>query len=132
MTHGDITSHGGPRTGAEAINKGTANAVYILYLLVVVPLFPLVGVVIALSSRNGAPELLRSHYQNQIGLFIRGVIYSVAGFVVSFVLSLTGVGMPLAVILGLVVLAWWYMRVFKGMGTLSKGDLIDDPSNWGF
>ena len=132
MTEGDVTSHGSPPAGAEEINKGTANVVYILYLLLVVPLLPIVGVIIALSSRNGAPELLRSHYQNQIGLFIRGVIYTIAGSVVGSVLSLTGVAMPLAVILGFLLLAWWYVRVFKGMNSLSKGELVHDPSNWGF
>ena len=113
--------------------KGTTNLVYIFYLLaVILPILPLVGFVIALAQRNSAPPLLRNHYQNQVNVFIRGVVLSIGATLVGLVLTLTIVGEPIAIVLGAVVLAWWYVRVVKGMQRLSSEEPIADLASWGF
>lgn len=113
--------------------KSTTNLVYIFYLTAAfLPLIPLIGLIVALSKRNEAPSLLRNHYQNQVNLFIRGVVLSIAATAAWLLLSITVVGAPIAIVVGAVVLAWWYVRVVKGMRSLSAGEPIADLSSWGF
>lgn len=120
-------------TPEDDAGKGTTNLVYILYLTAAfVPVVPLIGLFIALAKRNEAPALLNNHYQNQVNVFIRGVVMSIGVTLASLILTLTAVGTPLAIVLGAVVLAWWYVRTIKGMRALSAGEPIADLSSWGF
>lgn len=120
-------------TQDDDAGKGTTNLVYIFYLTAaVLPLVPLIGLIIALSKRNEAPPLLRNHYQNQVNIFIRGVVFSIGTTAAWLVLTLTVVGEPVALIIGAVVLAWWYVRVVKGMRSLRASEPIADLSSWGF
>ena len=124
----DIQAHSDEEAG-----KGTTNLVYILYLTAAfLPLLPLIGLIVALSKRNAAPPLLRNHYQNQVNLFIRGDVLSIGATAAWLILTLTVVGEPLAIVIGAVVLAWWYVRVVKGMRSLSSREPIADLSSWGF
>ena len=117
----------------ETKGKGTTNLVYIFYLTAAfLPLIPLIGFIVALTQRNSAPPLLRNHYQNQVNLFIRGIVLSIGVTLAWFVLTLTVVGEPIALIIGAVVLAWWYVRTIKGMKSLSANEPIADLSSWGF
>lgn len=114
-------------------SKGTAKLVYVLYLGgTFLPVLPIVGWAVALTQRNGAPPMLRTHYQNQINLFLRGLVYLVAVLIIGFMLALTGVGAPIAGLFALVALVWWYVRVIKGIIRLSKDEPVVDRATWGF
>jgi len=109
--------------------RGAAFLVYVLYLLSIpsAAIFALIGVIVALSSRDGASPLARSHLDDQIriwmiafwwGVFL--LVATIIGAILTFVL----IGFPILWIaggLGLLVMAWFTIK--SALGLLA---LMDD------
>ncbi len=114
-----------PAISTNPSEKGNANLIYILYLVgVVVGITPIVGVIMAYMAKSEAPDWLVSHYNNQINIFWKGLLYGL----ISCVLMLVLIGFVLI----LVALIWYIVRTVKGMQELSKGQPIANPGSWGF
>jgi uncharacterized membrane protein len=109
----------------EGGNPGNANLIYILYLVsIVVGITSIVGVIMAYIGRGEAGPVVQSHYNNQIGIFWKALLFSVIGvitmmFIVGFFILLA-------------TLVWYVMRVVTGMQSLSKGQAVANPGSWGF
>ena len=114
-----------PPISVDPNAKGNANLVYILYLVgIVIGITSLVGVIMAYISKGKGDAALDSHYNNQINIFWKGIVYSLIGIVLMAVL----VG---AFIL-LATLIWYIVRCVKGMQALSAGQPIENPGSWLF
>lgn len=69
-------------------DTNVVNLVYVLYLVgFFTGITALVGVIVAYVSRSEASELARSHYNHQIRIFWRGVIFLAAAAVLYIVAS---------------------------------------------
>jgi uncharacterized membrane protein len=113
----------------QQAGRGAAFLVYVLYLLSIpsAAIFALIGVIVALSSRDGASPLARSHLDDQIriwmiafwwGVFL--LVATIIGVILSFVL----IGFPILWIaggLGFLVMVWFTIK--SALGLLA---LMDD------
>jgi uncharacterized membrane protein len=109
----------------EPKDSGNANLIYILYLIsLVLGITAIVGVIMAYIGKDQAPEWLQSHYNNQINIFWKGLLYSV----ISIILTVVIIG----ILMLLVVLIWYIVRTVKGMQALSRGEPYPNPGSWGF
>ena len=101
----------------------TANVVYILYL---VSLFTgitgLIGVIMAYVNREGSDRWVRTHYQFQIRTFWIGLLISVVGTILVFIL----IGW-FVLLFGLI---WLIVRCAKGMSYLGRGAPVPNPETW--
>lgn len=104
---------------------GHANLIYILFLagLVSGGIGALIGVVMAYIARDEGPDWVRAHYQNQINIFWKGIVYSIAGFVLMFVL--------IGFLVLLAATVWYIVRIVIGMQKLSKSEAYPNPTGWG-
>lgn len=117
MSDFEVSTQGGSR--------GSANLIYILYLAsYFTGITGLIGLIMAYVGIDEADELTKSHYQNQIHIFWKGLLYSLISVVLVFVL----IGIPLI----LATMVWYIVRVVKGMDKLSKGLPYPNPESWGF
>ena len=102
-----------------------ANIVYILYLVAIAfGVTGIIGVVIAYTSRAGAPHWVDTHYRYQIRTFWIGLLFAVIGSLLTLIL----VGW-------LVLLAWaiWLViRAVKGLRYVNDGRPIPNPETWMF
>ena len=102
---------------------GTANIIYILYLVgLVVGITGLIGVIMAYVNKGDAPHWLKTHYNFQIRTFWIGLLYSLVGFVLSIVI--------IGWFILLAVVVWWIVRCVKGMKMLSQKQPIDNVKTW--
>jgi uncharacterized membrane protein len=113
----------------QQAGRGAAFLVYVLYLLSIpsAAIFALIGVIVALSSRDGASPLARSHLDDQIriwmiafwwGVFL--LVATIIGAILTFVL----IGFPilwLAGGLGLLVMVWFTIKSALGLLALMDG-----------
>jgi uncharacterized membrane protein len=76
----------------------------------------------AYLGKPRAPDWLVSHYNNQINIFWKMLLYSFVGLLLTFVL------IGLLVILAAVV--WYIVRVVQGMQALSRNEPIANPGSW--
>ena len=114
-----------PPISTNPRESGNANLIYILYLVAIaVGLTAIVGVVMAYMAKDDTSDWLRSHYNNQINIFWKGLLY----MLVSGVLTVVLIGF----LLMLLALIWYIVRTVKGMQALSKGEPIANPGSWGF
>jgi len=105
--------------------QGNANLIYILYLAgIVVGLTSIVGVVMAYLGKDGASPMLTSHYNNQINIFWKMLLFGVVGLVLTFVV--------IGIFILLAALVWYIVRCVKGMQALSRGEAIENPGSWTF
>ena len=107
--------------------RGNANLVYILFLvgLATGGLGTLVGVIMAYVAKGQGDALLDNHYNNQINIFWKGLLYSVASV---FLIPILGLG----ILTGLAALVWFIVRCVKGMQALSAGQPVENPGSWLF
>lgn len=104
--------------------KGSANLVYILYLVgFVIGITSIVGVILAYVNRGKNP-LLDSHYTFQIRTFWIGLLGGFIGALTAIII----VGW----VIMLAVLVWAVMRIITGMQKLGKDEPVADPTTWGF
>lgn len=109
--------------------RGAAFLVYTLYLLSIpsAAIFALIGVIVALSSRDGASPLARSHLDDQIRIWMIAFWWGVALAVVTIVgviLSVVLIGFPilwLAAGLGFLVMVWFTIKSALGLLALMDG-----------
>jgi uncharacterized membrane protein len=84
----------------------------------------IIGVIIAHIQVGSADPLLQSHYRFQIRTFWIGLLYSVIGYLLIFVL------------IGFAVLLWAFIwslvRNIKGVLALNERRPIGDPASWMF
>jgi uncharacterized membrane protein len=114
-----------PTPGASASDeRQLALIIYILYLLgfLTAWITPIVGVVIAYSNRDAAPEWLKSHYTFQIRTFWIGLVAGLACFPLMFIL----IGF---LILPLVAV-WYIVRCAVGLSRLLNNEAYPTPQNW--
>tara|TARA_R110002049_G_scaffold228949_1_gene401112 strand:+ start:396 stop:752 length:357 start_codon:yes stop_codon:yes gene_type:complete len=105
--------------------KGNANLIYILYLVgIVIGITPIIGVIMAYMGKGQGNPVLESHYNNQINIFWKGLLYSVIGVVLTAVL--------IGILILLAALIWYIVRCIKGMQALSAGQPIENPGSWMF
>ena len=106
-------------------DPGHANLIYILYLVGLISggITALIGVIMAYIARDEGPDWVRSHYQNQINVFWKGIIYYVAGFFLMFVL--------IGFLVMLAATVWYIVRTVIGMQNLSKSEPYANPQSWG-
>ena len=103
--------------------KGNANLIYILYFVgILVGPVAIAGVVMAYMGKGKGDAFIDSHYTNQIHIFWKMLLYSVIGFVLTFVL------IGILVLLG--ALIWYIIRNVKGIQALSAGQPIENPQSW--
>jgi len=107
----------------------SALLVYVLYLLSIpsFAVFALVGVIVALVSREGAGPLARSHLSDQIRTwfvaFWWGIALAIAGLI-GWVLTVVLIGFPILWIVGilaLIVMIWFTIKAFFGLLALLDG-----------
>ena len=105
--------------------KGNANLIYILYLVgIVIGITPIIGVIMAYMGKGQGDPVLESHYNNQVNIFWKGLLYSVIGAVLTVVL--------IGILILLAALIWYIVRSIKGMQALSAGQPIENPGSWLF
>lgn len=106
-------------------STGTANLVYILYLVsVVFGITSLIGVVIAYINRSDSPAWVAEHYRYQIRTFWIGLVYLTLGVVLTFVL--------VGYLILFLYLIWLIIRSVKGMKCLSRGQGLPNVTSWLF
>lgn len=112
-------------TRTERSGEGTwANVVYVVYLIGLVTAVPmLIGLIMAYINRAGAADWVKSHHQYQIRTFWIGLFYGLLS--VSF-LPYFGLGFLLAGF----TFVWWIVRSAKGLGAVSRGEPIKEPTTW--
>lgn len=105
--------------------KRPAFAVYLLYLAAFMLGLPaILGVMLAYSSRAGAPGWLGSHYTFQIRTFWIGL----AGVGAAGLFLFLPFGMVPLILMAVVV--WVVLRCFVGMVRLHRGEPIYNPQTW--
>ncbi|KCZ60098.1 DUF4870 family protein [Hyphomonas chukchiensis] len=105
--------------------KGNANLIYILYLVgIVIGVTPIIGVIMAYIGKGQGDPVLESHYNNQINIFWKALLYSLIGAVLTMVL--------IGILILLATLVWYIVRCIKGMQALSAGQAIENPGSWMF
>jgi uncharacterized membrane protein len=119
-------------TGSDG-GRGTANLVYILYLVgFLTGVTALVGVVLAYTSRERSQEPFTSHLAFQIRVFWRGVVFLVAIVILNSIVgaigvATVGVGFVLEIIpigVGIWWLVWAIRAILRGMGALGRREAV--------
>ena len=94
---------------ASAVEPGrsTAFIVYVLYLLSIpsVAVFALIGVIVALTGRDGAGPIARSHLDDQVRIWFVAFWWAV-GLALAWV-----AGAVLVLAFGLGLLVWWLIGI---------------------
>jgi uncharacterized membrane protein len=106
-------------------NTSMALIVYILYFAAYfVGITAIIGVIIAHVQKGSGDALLDTHYDFQIRTFWVGLLYLIVGGVLAWVL------------IGFLVLAWWFVwsliRNIKGILALNENRPIANPKSWMF
>lgn len=102
-----------------------ARLVYWGFLLgLVLPGTNFIAATLAARARGKADALAAAHYHNQISIFIKSVIYVLTGLVFTYFLF--------GVVIITVVIAWYILRVLRGMKALKAGEPPVNPDSWTF
>jgi uncharacterized membrane protein len=103
--------------------RGAALAVYVLYLLSIpsLAIFALVGVIVALASRDGAGPLARSHLDDQIRVWFIAFWWGVGLALAALfgaILTVVLIGFPILWLVGLIaliVMIWFTIKSLLGL-----------------
>lgn len=106
--------------------RGTAMLVYVLYLLSIpsAAVFALLGIIVALSARDGAGPLARSHLNYQVKIWFTSFWWTVALILLSIVggiLTLVLVGFPILWLAGIgffLIFLWFTIVSLLGLMAL--------------
>ena len=108
-----------------AVKSSTAKLVYILYLVgLVFGITGIIGVIVAYVNKEDGPDWLQSHYRFQIRTFWMGLVFLIAGTVLSVVL--------IGWLVLLFWLVWLIIRSVKGLKQLEKQEPVLDEQTWMF
>ena len=106
--------------GTAQDSGSTANLVYILYLIgLAVGITGIVGLVMAYMNRSIAPAWVQSHYTFQIRTFWIGLLGSVIGIALTFIL--------IGFLVLLAVVVWYVIRCIKGMQYMGRSEAYPNP-----
>jgi len=109
--------------GAFDRSATNVNVVYYLYLSsILFGITAIVGVVIAYMNRGPGADWLDSHYTYQIRTFWIGLLYSVIGLALTFII--------IGFLVLLFVLIWWIVRCIKGLQRAGNRQPVADPATW--
>ena len=108
---------------SDGAGRGGALLVYVLYLLSIpsAAIFALIGVIVALSSLDGAAPLWRAHLQNQVHIWMVAFWWWVALLIVGVIgtiLTIVLIGFPIlwvVGIIGFVVMVWFTIKSALGL-----------------
>ena len=114
---------------ASEPGRGAAFLVYGLYLLSIpsAAIFALIGVIVALSSRDGAGPLARAHLEDQIRIWMIAFwwgVFLVIAAMVGALLAIILIGFPilwLVGVLGFLVMVWFTIKSALGLLALLDG-----------
>ncbi|MHA7774326.1 DUF4870 family protein [Roseibium sp. M-1] len=109
------------------MEPGSKNVtlIYILYLAsILVGITSLVGVIFAYLNRGKGVAWADTHYTYQIRTFWIGILFSLIGLVLTFVL--------IGILVLIAVLIWMIIRCIKGMQLAGRGEPIPNPETWMF
>lgn len=117
-----------PSPGREP-GRSAAFIVYALYLLSIpsAAVFALIGVIVALISRNSAGPLARTHLDDQIRIWFIAFWWAVGLAIVwaiGLLLTIVLIGFPIIWIVGLIglgVMIWFTIKSFLGLLALLDG-----------
>ena len=113
----------------QQAGRGAAFLVYVLYLLSIpsAAIFALIGVIVALSSRDGASPVARSHLDDQIRIWTVAFwwgVFLVVATIIGAILAVVLIGFPILWVaggLGFLVMVWFTIK--SALGLLA---LMDD------
>lgn len=113
----------------QEAGRGAAFLVYVLYLLSIpsAAIFALIGVIVALSSRDGASPLARSHLDDQIRIWMIAFwwgVFVVVATIIGAILAVVLIGFPILWIaagLGFLVMVWFTIKSALGLLALMDG-----------
>lgn len=104
---------------------GHARLIYWGFLLgLVLPGLNFIAAALAARGPRTGDALAASHYHNQVSIFIKSVIYVLAGLVFTYFLF--------GVLLIMATIVWYILRVQKGMTALKAGQPPANPDSWTF
>jgi len=113
-----------PIHGQSKSDTGSANLIYILYLVSLLTFVPLlIGLIIAYVELGNASTYLRTHYLNQINIFWKSVVFMLVGGSLLFAF---GIG-ALILLFGFI---WFIVRTVKGLQALNRRAAIERPGTW--
>jgi uncharacterized membrane protein len=109
--------------------RGAAFLVYVLYLLSIpsAAIFALVGVIVALVSRDGAGPLARSHLDDQIRIWMVAFwwgVFLVIAAIIGALLTVILIGFPILWLVGaagFLVMVWFTIKSALGLLALLDG-----------
>jgi len=124
-------------------STGQAKTVYYLFIAAAFAgLFAVVGVCIAYFSKAKASDFLKSHYNNQINIFWKYLIFLTFLFLWIYLAASTTdpnelslffiISIPLMLLFIAFMAVWFFIRILNGLKALSKGEAIENPGSWGF
>ena len=101
------------------------HLIYVLYLAGIILFIPeIIGIIMAYSNKDEAPDWLKSHYQFQIRTFWIGSLFLLVGALLS------------PVVIGYFIIVFWavwlILRCIKGLEALSQNKPHPDPTSWMF
>lgn len=114
-----------PRQTDRWLEPGAQNVqvIYILYLVgFVIGITPLVGIVMAYINRGKSEPWVETHYTWAIRTFWIGLLYSLIGVVLVFVL--------VGFLVLLATAVWFIVRCIIGLQAISRNDPIKNPEAW--
>jgi len=109
--------------------RGAAFLVYVLYLLSIpsAAIFALVGVIVALASRDGAGPLARSHLDDQVRVWMIAFwwgVFLVVAAIIGALLTIVLIGFPILWLVGaagFLVMVWFTIKSALGLLALIDG-----------
>ncbi|MHB8529653.1 MAG: DUF4870 family protein [Caulobacteraceae bacterium] len=114
-----------PPPAAYSDERQIALVIYILYLVpFAFGVTHIVGLVLAYSNRQSAPDWLKSHYTFQIRTFWIGLLY--------FVIACIAIVLLIGFLLIPVVIIWYIIRCALGLDRLMKREAYPTPESWTF
>ena len=113
----------------QQARRGAAFLVYVLYLLSIpsAAIFALIGVIVALSTRDDASALVRSHLDDQIRIWMIAFwwgVFLLVATIIGAILTLVLIGFPILWIaagLGFLVMVWFTIKSALGLLALMDG-----------
>lgn len=104
---------------------GAARLAYWALLLgLLIPGLNIAAAAYAWQARSKAGDLAREHFDNQISIVWRSVIYLAVGLVLTYFLF--------GVLLIMATIMWYILRILKGLRSLSAGLPPENPQSWLF
>lgn len=101
----------------------SVQVIYILYLVgVAAAITAIVGVIWAYVARDQASEMARSHLTYLIRTFWMGLLYSVIGLILAFVV--------IGFFVLLAAFIWYVVRCVKGLIAFGNREPIHNPHTW--